>query len=50
MNKVFDFIKSLVPSINPATVISSFAGCRAVDISEDFVINENNGFINAAGI
>lgn len=31
-------------------IISSFAGCRAVDISEDYVINCKNNFINVAGM
>ncbi|CAL6084330.1 Glycerol-3-phosphate_dehydrogenase [Hexamita inflata] len=50
MNKVFGMVQQLVPMINPGMVISSFAGCRAVDVSEDFVINQKDGFINAAGM
>ena len=50
MNAVFKLVQQLVPSISPMNVISSFAGCRAADVSEDFVINSKNNFINAAGI
>lgn len=48
--KVFEQVAQLVPKINPGMIISNFAGCRAVDVSNDFVINEKDGFVNAAGI
>lgn len=48
--KVFQQVSQLVPKINPGMIISNFAGCRAVDVSNDFVISEKDGFVNAAGI
>lgn len=50
MNKVFSFVQTLVPKINAGMVITNFAACRAVDTTNDFVINEKEGFINVAGI
>ena len=39
-----------VPSIPLKSVITSFAGIRAVGSTGDFIINENGGFVNCAGI
>ena len=39
-----------VSGINMGKVITSFAGLRATGSTGDFVINENDGFVNCAGI
>lgn len=49
MAQVFQAVQQLVPKINTSMMISSFAGLRPVDISNDFVITHKDGFINLAG-
>ncbi|MBR5059909.1 MAG: FAD-dependent oxidoreductase [Clostridia bacterium] len=39
-----------VPSIPARSVITSFAGIRAVGDTGDFIIDENDGFVNCGGI
>lgn len=50
LKRIFDKARELIPKVNERMIISSFAGSRAVDISEDYVINCNNNFINVAGM
>ena len=49
---VFDFVRTLLPSINPRDTIAEFAGLRAVSSTNDFIIGPTSvpGFINVAGI
>ncbi|TNF22570.1 MAG: FAD/NAD(P)-binding oxidoreductase [Deltaproteobacteria bacterium] len=49
---VFDFVRTLVPSLHPRDTIAEFAGLRAVSDSNDFIIGPTAvpGFINVAGI
>lgn len=46
---IFEKGRELVPELNERQIISQFAGCRAVDTSEDFIIECENNFINIAG-
>lgn len=52
-NQVFQEAKSLVPSLNKADLITSFAGLRAGSNTDDFIIARSpvsHRFINAVGI
>lgn len=51
--EIFENAQSLVPSLRPADLITSFAGIRAVSPDEDFILRPsplNPRFIHAAGI
>jgi len=49
---VFDFVRTLVPSLHARDTIAEFAGLRAVSNTNDFIIGPTAvpGFINVAGI
>ncbi|CAL5983370.1 Glycerol-3-phosphate_dehydrogenase [Hexamita inflata] len=47
--RIFALAEKMVPKVNMSMIESEFAGCRAVDASEDFVMNQKDGFINFAG-
>lgn len=43
-------VNESVENVPPRSVITSFTGLRAVGSTGDFIINENDGFVNCAGI
>ena len=50
--RVFDFVRTIVPSLHARDTIAEFAGLRAVSSTDDFIIGPTSvrGFINVAGI
>ena len=47
---ILSSVHSTVDNLNSRMAITSFSGLRAISSTHDFVINFNDGFINAAGI
>jgi glycerol-3-phosphate dehydrogenase len=53
LEKILDFVRTMVPGISTKDIIASFAGIRPVSNTNDFIIEESKAaphFINAAGI
>ena len=53
LEKILDFVRTMVPGISTKDIIASFAGLRPVSNTNDFIIEESKAaphFINAAGI
>jgi len=50
LDQIFALASKSVPSVNFRQVITSFSGVRASTKGGDFIINYNDGFVNAAAI